>query len=312
MTDSITSNQKNEFELLKLEFEKALQQRNLELDLYWKRIWFFGALLIALAAGYFQLIDKHKNYCVLISLIGFLVSLAQSAINRGSKWWQESWDEIVKNREAALGVFVIKGRYRREKILLDACRWDKKENPFTSSRRYSISKLAILILDIICLFWLGLWIKDICFANSTISRSFIYIFQGAILFYVLLFIFFEKTHFGCKSKWFPFKLDGGKVYHTHGKIEVVILDENGDAFEIDEKAVGEIAGAYRRDDTKTLKNFGFYDHSNGEENSDRKKLKLDPKKIEEVRKTKRNQGSKSRYLPHKGIVANTPSANYLR
>ncbi len=39
-------------EKIKLEFEKALELRNFEIDNFWKRGWFFGALLLALITGY--------------------------------------------------------------------------------------------------------------------------------------------------------------------------------------------------------------------------------------------------------------------
>ena len=40
-----------EFELLKLEFDKCLDQRRFEIENFWKRGWFFGALILAIATA---------------------------------------------------------------------------------------------------------------------------------------------------------------------------------------------------------------------------------------------------------------------
>jgi hypothetical protein len=150
-----------EFELKNLEFEKSLALRNFEIENFWKRGWFFGALLLSIVAGYFKLFSENDDYCIYISFLGLIVSLAQSLMNRGSKYWQERWENKTKNKESLLGIDVTKTRkYSNEKYFLDASTLAKNENILSMAHRFSVSKLTILIWDVITLMWIVVWLKD--------------------------------------------------------------------------------------------------------------------------------------------------------
>lgn len=165
------SKEGNEVELNKLEFEKSLAQRNYEIDKFWVRGWFFGALLLAIAAGYFGLTKDNKDYSIYFAFFGFLVSLAQSLMTRASKYWQERWELKTKNRESALGIDVTKTRkFKNERYFLDSGTLAKDENFLTVARRFSVSKLTILIWDLIAMLWLFLWLKDWNFDINTKPR----------------------------------------------------------------------------------------------------------------------------------------------
>jgi hypothetical protein len=162
MTQRRIESRKFEFELKKLEFEKSLELRNFEIEHFWKRGWFFGALLLAIATGYFKLNADIPEYCIYMSFLGFLVTLSQSLMNRGSKYWQERWENKTKNKESVLGIDVTKTRqfHNTEKYLIDITTLAKDENVLTLARRFSVSKLTFLVWDILAIFWFFLWLKD--------------------------------------------------------------------------------------------------------------------------------------------------------
>jgi len=237
-------NNDKEYELNKIEFEKSLALRNFEIENFWKRGWFFGALMLALIAGYFKLKDSSPDYCIYISFVGFLVSMAQSLMNRGSKYWQERWEYKTKNRESILGIDITKTKkINNERYYIDACIQAKNENWFTRSRRISVSKLTFLVWDILSICWLMIWIKecfglDECIWDGNFFHHHIYLtatfcFHATIVAYILVFffakkatkfLFVEKNKKIKITKWLiwliPIKLKeggGGKVYESFAK-----------------------------------------------------------------------------------------------
>lgn len=152
-----------EFELLKLEFDKCLDQRRFEIENFWKRGWFFGALILAIATAYFQVKGGDTAYRVYIAFLGLCVSFFQGLMNRGSKYWQERWECKTKRIESLLGIDVTKTKNfeEKEKYFLDAGVLAKSEWMLTRARRYSVSKLTVLVIDIITLSWFMLWLSNL-------------------------------------------------------------------------------------------------------------------------------------------------------
>ena len=203
-----------EFELRKMEFENSIKQRNFEIEYFWKRGWFFGALILALFTGYFQVKTskpefKIQDYSICIAFVAFLVSLSQSLMNRGSKYWQERWEYKTKNRESALGIDVTKTRNYNEyeRYLIDACILAKKENDFLRSARFSVSKLTIIVWDIITIFCLLIWCSEIdfipiskiddsctCYLLDYLFHSPIFWFHLVIITYLLVVRFNGKIY----------------------------------------------------------------------------------------------------------------------
>jgi hypothetical protein len=213
---------KLDFELKKLEFEKALELRNFEIENFWKRGWFFGALLLAIASGYFKLSNDTPDYCIFLAFLGLLVSLSQSLMNRGSKYWQERWENKTKNKESVLGIDLTKTRRfnGNEKYLLDITTLAKDENYLTVARRFSVSKLTFLVWDIITMLWIFLWIRDCHFSFAARFRTDALLVHGMILSYIFLFFCLKRksTDLGAK-KWYHFfkQFGGGKVYDAFTK-----------------------------------------------------------------------------------------------
>jgi len=80
--------------------EHALDIRKFEISLYWQRATYFWTLIAATFAGYFAVLaaehmdDKNFNAFAL-GCIGIIFSLAWFLANRGSKYWQENWENHV-------------------------------------------------------------------------------------------------------------------------------------------------------------------------------------------------------------------------
>ncbi|MEO6851410.1 MAG: hypothetical protein ABI203_03275 [Mucilaginibacter sp.] len=181
MSEDKFSKEKQEFELKKLEFEKAIDLRNFEIDNFWKRGWFFGALLTALIGAYIALKkDGYTDFALCISFIALLVALFQALMNRGSKYWQERWEYVVKNKEAALKINLTKARNPNlqfvddkgknqyfERGMIDICILAKNEGFLTRSARLSVSKLTFLIWDLLAISCFSIWLKE--FLSVTVN-----------------------------------------------------------------------------------------------------------------------------------------------
>ena len=150
-------------EKAKLEFEKSLDLRNMEIEYFWKRGWFFGALIIAFFAFYLKTKVELHSYSIYLSFLLLAASTAQSFINRGSKYWQERWEYKVKNRESILGIDVTKTeRYQNKEFhYIQDCIDEKSENIFVKGRRFSVSKLAMLVWDFLTIFFFLIWINEV-------------------------------------------------------------------------------------------------------------------------------------------------------
>jgi hypothetical protein len=69
-----------------------------EIDLYWRRAAYFWTF-IAAAFGAFFLLEKLGNTPTasqfLVACVGLVFSVAWSLANRGSKYWQDNWEQHV-------------------------------------------------------------------------------------------------------------------------------------------------------------------------------------------------------------------------
>jgi hypothetical protein len=185
-----------------IEFENAIKQRNFEIDLFWKRSWFFGALILAEIAAFYTLkVSVNPVFEPLyLSFIIVITTLSQCLMNRGSKYWQERWEYITMNREAALGVNItqlknysdndINKNYEWYYIDLSILQKDKK-NFLTRSHRFSVSKITFLVWDVIFISSLLCWLNEV-YSLFSIHPDWIFtikiiVFHSIIVLYILLF-----------------------------------------------------------------------------------------------------------------------------
>lgn len=84
-------------EKLKAAFEQVSDIRKFEIELYWKRAGYFWALIAVAFAGYFAILSSehmpNKAFLsFIVASIGFVFTFAWYLVNRGSKYWQENWE----------------------------------------------------------------------------------------------------------------------------------------------------------------------------------------------------------------------------
>jgi hypothetical protein len=74
----------------------ALDIRKFEIDLYWKRATYFWTFIAASLAGFGAIqassISNKPDLSVFLSCLGLVFSIGWLCVNRGSKYWQENWE----------------------------------------------------------------------------------------------------------------------------------------------------------------------------------------------------------------------------
>lgn len=139
--ENITHLDKQQYEKVVKALDKAHDIRKFEIDLYWKRatyFWAFIAIVATAYGSYFYSTKFHGNILplLLLSALGFTLSLCFYASNVSSKAWQNNWEKSVDILE-----FYVTGNLY--KINIDNGNLDN----------YSVSKINIFVSFTICLSW---------------------------------------------------------------------------------------------------------------------------------------------------------------
>ncbi len=96
LKNQINKKDVQEKKILAEALKQALDTRKFEIELYWKRTTYFWAFIVSIFIAYFAVLNKnYDNFPelrVMISIVGFLFSIGWYLVNRGSKYWQESWE----------------------------------------------------------------------------------------------------------------------------------------------------------------------------------------------------------------------------
>jgi len=131
-------------------FEMAVQTRNFEIELFWKRSLFFWGFISVAFAAYASFRTHIPELAILFVCFGVVCSCAWTLLNRGSKYWQESWEQKVGELASTEAE---KHLFSKEEDVMEKGFWLK-------ARKYSVSKLVIALSDYICLLWLFLLIAE--------------------------------------------------------------------------------------------------------------------------------------------------------
>ncbi|MEX2450285.1 MAG: hypothetical protein WD407_05465 [Rhodospirillales bacterium] len=129
----------SEFDPDKERLKLSIETRQLEIELFWKRSLFFWGFIASAFVAYAALLDaciSQKEILLTIACFGFICSLAWTLVNRGSKYWQENWEQKVDEYE--LKVFGEEFFAKQEKIKRQKCCW-------LEAKKFSVSKLAIAL-----------------------------------------------------------------------------------------------------------------------------------------------------------------------
>ncbi|MDQ1591099.1 MAG: hypothetical protein QOG71_1726 [Pyrinomonadaceae bacterium] len=136
--------------------ELALETRKFEIELYWKRANYFWTFIAAALAAYGVIraskdIAQKEHLSVLVSVLGFVFSFAWQAVNRGSKYWQENWENHVAILEDDVVGPLYKTVSERPRPA-GVNEW--LGDILTGPRKFSVSKINQLV----SLFVTGVWI----------------------------------------------------------------------------------------------------------------------------------------------------------
>jgi hypothetical protein len=132
--------------------EISIQSRNMEIELFWKRSLFFWGFIASAFVGYAALRTQKSDLSMFLACFGMVCSCAWSLLNRGSKYWHESWETKVERFETAVTgpLFAIEEQEQTQKGI------------WLRARNYSVSRLAIALSDYVFIFWIAIVIAEIC------------------------------------------------------------------------------------------------------------------------------------------------------
>ena len=180
--------------------EKALERahdiRKFEIGLYWKRTTYFWTLLATVFAGFFLIQtsedlnsdNKQQDFSVLLAHLGFTLSFGWWCVNKGSKFWQESWESIVDQIEDK----VTGPLYKFEVAKQDATGSIRRLLVGPSS--ISVSKINQLTSVYVALIWVGLLVYSLQPMDPSLPIHGWYVaLTGLTLFACILFVAWGKT-----------------------------------------------------------------------------------------------------------------------
>lgn len=146
----------------KAALEHALDIRKFEIGLYWQRATYFWALIAVAFAGYFAVLtaehmsDADKGFnAFVIACLGLIFSLSWFLANRGSKYWQENWENHVDMLEDGITGPLYKTILHRPKNTNLISRAIEGPAPFSVSQINQWVSLFTLLIWL-CLIWVVL------------------------------------------------------------------------------------------------------------------------------------------------------------
>ncbi len=140
--------------------EHALDIRKFEIGLYWQRAAYFWALIAAAFAGYFAILSA-EHLCdkaflaYVVGCIGLLFTWAWCLVNRGSKQWQENWENHVDMLEDEITGPLYKtvlSRPESEPTLIEAY--------ITGPGNFSVSKINQWVSSFTLCIWVTLIVRS--------------------------------------------------------------------------------------------------------------------------------------------------------
>ncbi|MDD4309207.1 MAG: hypothetical protein PHO32_02405 [Candidatus Cloacimonetes bacterium] len=184
--------------------KNALDIRKFEIELYWKRasyFWTFIGLIYVAYCGVlvkmdvitigFRFCDSQVSILYLISCIGLCLSLAWFYVNKGSKFWQENWENIISMLEE----YSIGPSYKLILERSDVKGFQAVHRILFEPESYSVSKINQLVSLFNVVIWLCIntWSIYIMYEKSHFPFVFFLCFFSSCLFYGLL-VFKSKSH----------------------------------------------------------------------------------------------------------------------
>jgi hypothetical protein len=178
--------------------QHALDIRKFEIDLYWKRAAYFWTFIAATFGGFVAIqasgSTKKTDLSVLLCNLGIVFSFGWLCVNRGSKYWQENWENHVDMLEdSVIGPLykVILSRPRPRGSLA----W--MEHLLTGPSPISVSKINQLISLFVTLVWLALLLYSLPRFSLRSPVDWYYVVDIVITVVICIaFLTYGKTHMG--------------------------------------------------------------------------------------------------------------------
>lgn len=176
-----------EMESLKKTFDVAHENRKLEIGLFWQRSLFFWGFVAMALVGYGATYEKSIPLSIMCALFGLVCSIVWASGNRGSKYWQEYWENKVSFYQ----------HYTKGNIFYDRTPKHPSLIENYAPRRISVSKLTMALSDYMAFMWFVLCLYTIGKTFFTIPKH-IYEYGAVVLFlltlvYCLIFLRFSKS-----------------------------------------------------------------------------------------------------------------------
>lgn len=190
----------------------ALDIRKFEIDLYWKRASYFWTFIGAALAGYVAVQASNSltktSPSILLSCLGLVFSFAWLLANRGSKYWQENWENHVDMLEDAVTGPLYKVVLSRRKPSGHSA---FISHALTGPSPFSVSKINQLLSLFVTLIWIVLLFTSLPPFSIRAPVNWTYSLEvtGAMLTCIALFIL-GRTHEG--------------DYHHQGSIRHASID----------------------------------------------------------------------------------------
>jgi hypothetical protein len=173
---------KKDPEILKEALKQAYEIRKFEIELYWKRATYFWTFIGAAFVGYAAFFNtatlssppspnpEREFILILIACIGLVFSVAWHCVNKGSKFWQENWENHVELLEDA--VFGPLYKTLTERPSRTAWFPDLIIDFFVAPKPFSVSKINQLVSTFIALIWVLILFSAVgnkCFSGCIVD-----------------------------------------------------------------------------------------------------------------------------------------------
>jgi len=150
----------NNNDIRKAALTVALDVRKFEIELYWKRATYFWTFIAASLAGYgaiqaSSITNKH-DLSVMLSCLGLVFSVGWLCVNRGSKKWQENWEnhvDMLEDKECGPIYKVILTRLKPTGFDENVQHFLNGPSPISVSKVNQIISLFVSILWAFLLFY---------------------------------------------------------------------------------------------------------------------------------------------------------------
>ena len=178
--------------------EHALSTRKFEIELYWKRASYFWTFIGAALAGFIAIQASNSSskthLSILLSCLGLVFSFSWLLANRGSKHWQENWENHVDMLEDPVTGPLYKVVLTRGSPK-GAAEW--MNHLVTGPSAFSVSKINQIISLFVTSIWSILLVHSLPEFSASASIQWTYTFEiGAAVFACLLIAFYGRSYQG--------------------------------------------------------------------------------------------------------------------